>query len=1288
MDASTIPNETDESEMAEDKLRDYLRRVTLDLRRARRQLQELERSRREPIAIVSMACRCPGGVRTPEELWRLVASGGDAITGFPDNRGWNVEALYNPDPDHPGTSCVRQGGFIHDADEFDADFFRISPREALAMDAQQRLLLEVCWEAFERANLTPESLRGSQTGVFFGVIYSDYGHHVNGTVPADLEGYMGLGSAGNIASGRVAYTFGLEGPAVTVDTACSSSLVSLHLACAALRTRECALALAGGATVFGTPQAFVEFSRQGVLAPDGRAKSYADTADGSAWSEGVGVLLLERLSDAERLGHRVLGLVRGSAVNQDGASNGLTAPNGPSQQRVIEQALANAGLSSGEIDVVEGHGTGTTLGDSIEVQALLATYGQGRPEGAPLWLGSLKSNIGHTQAAAGVTGVIKMVMAMRHGVLPQTLHVDRPSSRVDWSQGAVSLLTRQAPWTVNGAPRRAAVSSFGISGTNVHTILEEAPAPRLASAAGPAALDPGESHDGLSGEHGGVEDDRAPALTGSAPLVTLGESPHLPMPWVLSGRGESGLRGQAERLLDHLGEHSEQQIADVGLSLADRHAFDHRAVVLASGREELLRGVRALSDGEAPACLTRAVADESRGTAFLFTGQGAQRLGMGRGLYEAFPVFREALDEVCERLDRSLEHSVRELMLGGLDAGSAQGAEGSSKASQLDRTEFAQPALFALEVSLFRLLESWGVRPDFLLGHSIGELVAAHVAGVFSLTDACTLVAARACLMEALPERGVMMAVQASEDEVLGSLTEASGSVTLAAVNGPSSVVLSGDEDAVSRIAGAWEQRGRKTRRLAVSHAFHSPHMDGMLAQFAEVLRELSFSEPRIPIVSNVTGEIAGGELCEPDYWVRHVRATVRFADGVRSLLAMGAGCLLELGPDSVLSAMAQECLPASEGLVAPLLRAERPEADTLLTGLAQVWTYGAKVDWRAMLSTRGARRVDLPTYAFQRRRHWLERDADAGGGPARMGQRSADHPLLSAAVGLAGDGGLLLTGRVSLQSHAWLADHVVMGTVLMPGSALLELALHAGGQVGCVSVQELLLEAPLRLPAHGGVQLQVSVGEPDGEGCRPVSIYSQLEEPSADEADPLAGDRWIRHASGLLRAHAAPNEFDPLPTGAWPPEGAEPLDIEDLYERLADQGYGYGPAFQGVRAGWRRGAELFAEVALPEDESGETDSFNLHPALLDAALHVACVERAQSGPDGGEEVWLPFSWHGVDIHRSARELRVRLVPAQKGSVSLAIADVDGAPVASIQELRSRPALAQQLGATAPSCWA
>ncbi|WP_435792506.1 type I polyketide synthase [Amycolatopsis tolypomycina] len=872
------------TEVSEEKLRYFLKQVTANLHETRARLRELESAADEPVAVVGLGCRYPGGVRGPDDLWRLVAEGTDAVGAFPADRGWDVRDL--------GTGHERQGGFVHDVPGFDAGFFGISPREALAMDPQQRLLLEVGWETLEHAGVDPVSLRGSRTGVYVGATASGYDWltraHGGG------EGHVVAGSALSVLSGRLAYTLGLAGPAVTVDTACSSSLLAVHLAARALRAGECSLALAGGVMVMVTPGMFAEFSRQGGLAADGRCKPFGAGADGTGWGEGAGLVLLERLSDARRHGHDVLAVIRGSAVNSDGASNGLTAPSAPAQRRVIRAALADARLEASEVDVVEAHGTGTTLGDPIEAEALLATYGRDRAE--PLWLGSLKSNLGHTQTAAGVAGVLKMVLALRHELLPATLHADQPTPHVDWSAGQVRLLTAPVAWPAGERTRRAGVSAFGASGTNVHLILEEAPA------------------------------DDAPGERRPGPVL-----------WPLSARTPAALAAQAGRLLDHVRTHPDLDPADVGFSLATtRTAFEHRAVVTG----DFLAGLAALADGRsAPDVLTGAVRPGRVG--FVFAGQGSQRAGMGRELHAADPVFAAAFDEACALIEAELGQPIRDVVLGEDD-------------DRVNRTLYAQTGLFALQVGLLAVLAAAGVRPDAVAGHSVGEIAAAYAAGVLSLPDAARLVAHRARLMEALPEGGAMAAIEASEAEITPDLD----GVAPAAVNGPSSVVVSGPAEAVDGVVARWRERGRRVRRLRVSHAFHSPLVEPALADLADVAAGLTFAAPRLLWAGALTGDLV--ETPDAGYWPAQARQAVRFADAVETLTAHGVSVVLELGPDGTLSAMDT----GADAVFVPLLRRDTP----LVTALAKAHVHGVDVDWQAVL---GGRRTTLPTYAFQRDRYW-----------------------------------------------------------------------------------------------------------------------------------------------------------------------------------------------------------------------------------------------------------------------------------------------------------------------------
>ncbi|MGW1507168.1 type I polyketide synthase [Streptomyces mirabilis] len=1166
----------------------------------------------EPIAIVGMACRLPGGVESPEDLWRLVMDGTDAISEFPANRGWDLDRLYDPDPDRAGTSYTRQGGFLHDADRFDADFFGISPREAAAMDPQQRLLLETSWEALERAGIGPGSWRGAPVGVFVGAMAQDYGPRLH-AAHAESDGYRLTGSTISVASGRIAYALGLQGPAVTVDTACSSSLVALHLAAQALRAGECSLALAGGVAVMSTPGMFVEFSRQRGLSKDGRCKAFSAAADGTGWGEGAGVVVLERLSEARRNGHRVLAVVRGSAINQDGASNGLTAPNGVAQERVIRQALAGAGLSTADVDVVEAHGTGTTLGDPIEADSLAGTYGRGREPGRPLLLGSLKSNIGHTQAAAGVAGVIKMVQALRHETVPRTLHADEPTPHVDWSAGTLELVTETRKWPETGRARRAGVSSFGISGTNAHVIIEQAPPEPAPERESEPAPDAG-------------------AQTGPV------------LPWVFSASGEDAVADQAAALLSFTEANPGLPPADTGFSLAvARSGLPHRAAVLGADLPALRRGLAALAAGTETPGVVRGTARDAGGVVFVFPGQGSQWDGMAAELLDSSPVFADSMRACADALAPHVDWDLFEVL---------------RDATALERVDVVQPALFAVMVSLAALWRSYGVEPAAVVGHSQGEIAAACVAGALDLADAAKVVALRSKAILALSGHGGMVSVALSEDEAAERLRRWDGRLSVAVVNGSDAVVVAGELGALDELVAECEATEVRVKRLPVDYASHSAQVERIENELAAVLTGLSPRPASIPFYSTVTAGVLDTSGLDGGYWYRNLRQQVRFAETVGVLAEQGHSVFVEVSSHPALTAAVEDM--GEHAVAVGSLRRGDGGLERFLTSLAEAYVRGVSLDWQAVFPD--ARQVDVPTSVFRRRRYWI--DAAPAGRSADVeaaGLDAADHPLLGAVVELPDSGGLVLTGQLSRQVQPWLTDHGLGGTVLLPGAALVELAIRAGDEVGCDQVMELTCEVPLVLPPHGGVAVRVTVGAQDAAGHRELAVHAR-------PTDGSGG--WTRHASGVLASGPA-EEFD---LTAWPPPGAVAVDWDGGYERWTELGYHYGPSFQGLRSWWRRGTEIFAEVALPQEIAADAGRFGLHPALLDATLHAAVGD--------GTDCRLPFFWQGVSLRATgASTLRVWITPDGADTVSLRLADGTGAPVASVESLVLRPMPAGELTA-------
>ncbi|OPF80931.1 hypothetical protein VT50_0210260 [Streptomyces antioxidans] len=1178
----------------------------------------------EPIAIIGMGCRLPGDIRGPEDLWRVVTGDRDVIGDFPTDRGWDLAALYDPDPDTAGRSYVRHGGFLSDAGEFDPAFFGISPREALAMDPQQRLLLELSWETVERAGIDPQTLGRSRTGVFTGVMFHDYG---SGAGPAadEVEGHRGIGASGSMVSGRIAYTLGLRGPTLTIDTACSSSLVALHLAGQSLRRGECSLALAGGVAVMATPAVFVEFSRQRGLAPDGRCKPFAAAADGTAWSEGAGLLLLERLSDARRNGHRVLAVLRGSAVNSDGASNGLTAPSGPAQEAVIRHALADAGLRPSDVDAVEAHGTGTRLGDPIEAGALLATYGRDRDPDRPLLLGSLKSHLGHAQAASGVAGVIKMVCALRNGELPRTLHVDGPTPHVDWSAGTVRLLTEPTPWPHTGRQPRAAVSSFGVSGTNAHVILERAE---------PEPATP--------------DDEQGP--------VAL----------LLSARGDRALAAQAARLRARLTAAQDLSLAGAGSTLAfGRAALPHRAVAVGD-RVDLLAGLAALAAGEPTPTVTTGTAGEPGRLAFTFPGQGSQWAGMAVDLLDSSAVFADAMADCARALDAFVDWDLVAVL------------RGAQLPDWADRVDVVQPVLWATMVSLAAVWRSFGVVPDAVVGHSQGEIAAACVAGALSLDDAARVVALRSRALSVLVGDGAMTSVAAAAGQVEQWLVDAP-ELSLAAVNGPRTVVVSGPVGRVGEFEDRLGLLGVRTRRIAVDYASHSAQMARIEAELADVLAPVAPRRATVPWYSTVDRRWLDGTEADAAYWYRNLRQTVWFDTATEELLARDHTTFVEVSPHPVLTVGIQQRVEsaAAPAIVTGTLRRDDGGWTRMLAAAADLHVRGVRVDWTPAFPG-GVRTVDLPTYPFQRSRFWLR-----SAGPARpageLGIDAAGHPLLGAVVPVAGTDTAVLTGLLSPDTHPWLTDHAVLGHTVLPGPAFVDLALHAGAELGCAELSELTVHTPLVLPGRDGVRIQVTVSEADESGARTVAVHSR----TADETQP-----WTRHASGVLATAGGPARAPRAAERAWPPPGSVPVSVADWYDRVARTGVDYGESFHTVRSVWRYGQDVLAEIALPDDLRSDAGRFAVHPVLLDAALQAwRCAADGDSDGDGdgdGDDasVRMPFSWSGVRIGATgATAARVWLRAGDDGALALRLTDPDGAELVAVDSLALRAVTAERLGA-------
>ncbi|WP_069162230.1 type I polyketide synthase [Nocardia altamirensis] len=1146
----------------------------------------------DPIAIVGIGCRYPGGIASSADLWLFAAEGHSATSAFPTDRGWDRARLQ-------ATVNSGRGNFLDAADAFDAAFFGISPREAVAMDPQQRLLLETSWEALERSGIDPLSLAGTETGVYFGVVAQDYGGRV-ASERMGLAGHLATGISAAVASGRVAYSLGLAGPAITVDTACSSSLVAIHLAAQALRTGDCTLALAGGATVLSSPSAILGLAELGALAEDGRSKPFSAAADGFGIGEGVGVLVLERLSDARRHGHPVLALLRGSATGQDGASNGLTVPSGPAQERVIRKALADAGLTPGDVDVVEAHGTGTTVGDPIEAAALIATYGEKRSDTTPLLVGSVKSNIGHAQAAAGVAGVIKMVEAIRRGTVPPTLYADRLTTAVDWSASPVRVVAEPTAWPAGSHVRRAGVSAFGISGTNAHVILEQAPA-------------------------------------GSTAATSTQRRPPGVVPLALSAKTGQALAEYASRLLAVL----DHEPVDVAWSLATgRASLACRAVVVGTDRDELRAGLTAIAEGQAAEnVVTNGIPPGD--TVFVFPGQGSQWVRMAAELLDTAPAFAEHIDRCAAVFADLVDWSLLDVLRNEPDA------------PGLERVDVVQPVLFAVMTSLARLWQSIGVEPAAVVGHSQGEIAAVYVAGALSLADAARVVIVRSRALVAIAGDGGMVSVPQPVDEVGVLVEKWPGRLGVAAINGPRSTVVAGEAAAVAELLAHSDANDLRAKQIPVNYAAHSAQVDSIAADLRSALADIETAAPSVPLFSTVTGGLLDPTTMDAGYWFQNLRQPVRFESAIRAAYEHGYRGFVEVSPHPVLTVGIEETLDTDDVTVVETLRRDQGGLRRFLLSAAHV-----TASWRTYLQARQPQRVDLPVYPFQHNRFWLAPDEGGAG---------AVHPFIDAVVEHPESGEMTFAGEVSVDRQPWLADHAVAGTVLLPGAATVELVLSAGTRAGCPSLSELVLHTPLTVPESGAVQLQTVLGTPESSGRRPVRCYMRTDESA----------QWTLHASGAVSTRTTSS---PPVVAAWPPEDATPVDVADFYERSAASGYEYGPVFRGLRAVWVKGAsaadrELFAEVVAPLPSS--TAGFGMHPALLDAALHVLIEQFASRD---AATVSMPFAWEGVELYSTgATALRVHATIAADDRATLTLSDTAGSVVARIESLVTRPIDRRQL---------
>jgi acyl transferase domain-containing protein len=1132
-----------------------LKQALAAMQKMRARLDALEQARTEPIAIIGIGCRFPGGVRGPEAYWNLLHNGIDAITETPPDRQ-ELRDAYDPDPGAPGKTYARHGGFLDGLDQFDPQFFGIAPREGNSLDPQQRLFLEVAWEALEHANVAPDKLVGTQTGVFLGITASDYLQlHVKYMDAADINAYLVAGNVPNVTPGRLSYTLGLHGPSIALDTACSSSLSAIHLACLSIRAGDSAMAIAGGVNVLLAPEVLISLSKWGMLSPEGRCKTFDARADGFVRGEGCGVVVLKPLSAALSDGDNILALIRGSATNQDGASSGLTVPNGLAQEAVIRAALANAGVEPHAIRYVETHGTGTTLGDPIEVEAIGEALCRNRPTDQPLAIGSVKTNLGHLEAASGVAGLIKTVLALYHEEIPPHLHLQERSPFINWADLPIEIPNQPTVWPRGDRPRLAGVSSFGFSGTNVHVILEEAPQPTQSETPTPA----------------------------SRPFHLL----------TLSAKSENALREAARRHSAFLDDNPTVSLPEVGATTRHGRAhFSHRLGLVAASAGEASEKLAAFAaGGDAAAVVYGQTGGQTRPkVVFLFPGQGAQYLGMGRQLYETEPVFRAALDRCDELLRPYLNTSLLAIIF----------ADPASEGSQrtIDDTFYTQPATFAVEYALAELWRSWGVEPDAAMGHSMGEYVAACAAGVFSLEDGLKLVAARGRLMRGLPLNGAMAVVFADQSTVAAAIAPYGDAVAIAAINGPENIVISGLATAVESVLESYQSGGIKVRRLAISHASHSALMEPMLDEFEAVAATIAYATPRIDLVSNLTGRSVNGGEIDAAYFRRHIRQPVRFAESMALLHERGYQLFLEASPTPTLLSMGERCLPEGAGVWLPSLRKGREDWPQMLQSLATLYAHGAPVDWAAFdegyVPAERRRRLDLPTYPFQRQRYWLDVKKPRRRPTAHDGHRLIGCRLRSPAVKE-----IVFESQLSAPVAPFLADHQVMGLIVVPATAYVEMALAAAAEAfgpGARTIEDAIIHEALILGKDEERPAQVVLAGNAEEAA--FQIFSL-------PAQGQHGQAWQLHAAGKIRPERATGNEAELSLADAQGRCREEVAIDEHYRGFERRGIAFGPAFRGVARLWRGADEALGQIQLPATLAAEANAYHFHPALLDACWQV-----------------------------------------------------------------------------------